>query len=124
MPRYHGPPPSPSDSTDSDSSESEDELRIDVTLSETASRRNLMKTDVDYTTALQITAAACLAGAVVRKKPTNIRISGRRYTMKFENDKKDAIEELFEKGGEISQDKHSEEISNEARLLAYFILSE
>ena len=48
MSRYHIPPPSEMDSSDTES-ESDDQPRINAVLSETASKRILLRSDVEYT---------------------------------------------------------------------------
>ena len=124
MSRYHIPPPSEMDSSDTES-ESDDQPRINAVLSETASKRILLRSDVEYTFAIQVTAAACLEGAVTRKKPNSIRVSGERYTMKFESEDNnhEEITALFKESTGIAKQGRTEDVSNEATILAYFIVS-
>ena len=124
MSRYHIPPPSEMDSSDTES-ESDDQPRINAVLSETASKRILLRSDVEYTFAIQVTAAACLEGAVTRKKPNSIRVSGERYIMKFESEDNnhEEITALFKESTSIARQDRTEDVSNEATILAYFIVS-
>lgn len=102
-----------------DSDESEDEILFDFFLTKTGEKKILNKGDITSTFATDVAVHAAKLGAEIRKKSDSLRIVGPKYTLKLcaQSEESDDIAQAFE---QISAPL---DVSDEAKLMAYFLAS-
>lgn len=112
---------SDSDYSSSETEEEEDEdCLFDFVLSETGSKRSLLKGDLTDSFGIDVAVEAAKQGAEIRKKNDSLRIIGKRFMLKLSSQEEDEGESIASAFDAISKPV---EASSEAKLLAYLLVA-
>ena len=110
-----------SEYSSSDTEEEEDEdCLFDFVLSETGSKRSLLKGDLTDSFGIDVAVEAAKQGAEIRKKNDSLRIIGKRFMLKLSSQEEDEGESIASAFDAISKPV---EASSEAKLLAYLLVA-
>lgn len=109
-----------SDYSSSETEEEEDECLFDFVLSETGSKRSLLKGDLTDSFGIDVAVEAAKQGAEIRKKNDSLRIIGTRFMLKLSSQEEDEGESIASAFDAISKPV---EASSEAKLLAYLLVA-
>lgn len=112
---------SDSEYSSSETEEEEDEdCLFDFVLSETGSKRSLLKGDLTDSFGIDVAVEAAKQGAEIRKKNDSLRIIGKRFMLKLSSQEEDEGESIASAFDAISKPV---EASSEAKLLAYLLVA-
>jgi len=112
---------SASEYSSSETEEEDDEdCLFDFVLSETGSKRSLLKGDLTDSFGIDVAVEAAKQGAEIRKKNDSLRIIGKRFMLKLSSQEEDEGESIASAFDAISKPV---EASSEAKLLAYLLVA-
>lgn len=106
-------------SSESEEEEEEDCL-FDFVLSETGSKRSLLKGDLTDSFGIDVAVESAKQGAEIRKKNDSLRIIGKKFTLKLSAQEEDDGESIAAAFESISKPV---EPSSEAKLLAFLLVA-